>query len=74
MSVHRSRRYTWGGKTASTVSLPPDLLDELARVYAHAAVDALLAALNGEGLEELPKETNDSTSADNGPTSLDVPG
>jgi hypothetical protein len=35
-----------------------DLLDELARVYARAAVDEFLAACCREGLEKKSSETN----------------
>jgi hypothetical protein len=42
------------------VSFPPQLLDELARVYAHAAVDALLAVPSGEDLKVSRGENSDS--------------
>ena len=76
MNVPRSRRCTWGGKTASErMSFPPDLLDELARVFARAAVEAFLAALSGgEDLKESLKETNNSSPTDHGRTSQDTSG
>jgi hypothetical protein len=42
------------------MNLPPHLLDELARVYAHAAVDALLAASSGENTVASQSESSDS--------------
>jgi hypothetical protein len=46
------------------MSFPPELLDELARVYARAAVEAFLAALSEGNIEESTQETNDPPPSD----------
>jgi hypothetical protein len=48
------------------MSFPPELLDELARVYARAAVEAFLAALPEGNIEESTQETNDPPPSDDG--------
>ena len=73
MSVPRSRRCTWGGKTASKVGFPPHLLDELACVYARAAVEALLAEPREKDIEPSPEAKN-SAPSDDGRRSEDAPG
>lgn len=48
------------------MSFPPELLDELARVYARAAVEAFLAALSEGNIEEPTEEKNDPPPSDDG--------
>ncbi len=48
------------------MSFPPELLDELARVYARAAVEAFLAALSEGSIEELAQETNNLPPSNDG--------
>jgi hypothetical protein len=57
----------------SKVGFPPHLLDELARVYARAAVETLLVELGGKDIERCP-EANNSAPSDDGRPSEDVPG
>jgi hypothetical protein len=59
------------------LSFPPHLLDELARVFARAAVEAFLAATVTAAEEGIAKSDNDSsdlTPAGLDPTSHDTPG
>jgi hypothetical protein len=61
MSGHRLRRCTWGGKPASeSVSFPPHLLDELARVFARVALDRLLQ----ESAAREPRQDDTSCESD----------
>jgi hypothetical protein len=60
------------------VGLPPHLLDELARVFARAAVEAFLAATvtaaAGEGVTKSDNDSSDSTPMALDQTSQDTPG
>jgi hypothetical protein len=61
------------------LSFPPHLLDELARVFARAAVEAFLAATvaaaqEDEGVAKSDNDSSDLTPADLDPTSYDPHG
>jgi hypothetical protein len=60
------------------LSFPPHLLDELARVFARAAVEAFLTATvtvaAEEGIGKSDNDSSDLTPADLDPTSHDTTG
>lgn len=56
------------------MEFPPHLLDELARVYARAAVDALLAASSSENTEASQSESSDSSAGEGGQIAQDASG
>jgi hypothetical protein len=56
------------------MNFPPHLLDELARVYAHAAVDALLAVPSGEDTDAAQSESSDSPAGEGGQIAQDASG
>jgi hypothetical protein len=67
-SAHKSQRYTWGGETASEhVSFPPHLLDELARLFARAALDQLLE----ESAAQEPRQDDSGDSCGSPPAAPD---
>jgi hypothetical protein len=54
------------------MNFPPQLLDELARVYAYA--DALLAAPSGDNTDDERSENSDSPASEGGQNAQDPAG
>jgi hypothetical protein len=56
------------------MNFPPHLLDELARIYAHAAVDALLEEPSGENTDAPQSKNSDSPVGEGGQNAQDAIG